>query len=185
MRLKLKDGYQYDKSGNVARTTSAFNRFVATPYGDVPGFGELHYSDKLIVFEYDASDWRECAHKAAIAAGRESFWEEAPTDAEITAAAEGEGPVAPVAPAPRLCAVDRLEAAGYVTKICDGWIAFYSTSHGMTVSIKPTRRAGYFQAKGALGTTGDESPGLNAALESLLAKPVGAVTVAQILGVAP
>jgi hypothetical protein len=88
-------------------------------------------------------------------------------------------------PAPRLCATDRLEAAGFIARLCDERVAFYSPAYrGLTVHIKPTRLAGHFRAE-MLSATGDESPGLNAALESLLSKTVGAVTVAQILGAQP
>ena len=103
---------------------------------------------------------------------------------ELTAAAEGEGPVAP--PAPRLCAVDRLEAAGYYAKPMVGLLLFRHESRPtIDVEYIGTRCARAGIDSPHLRIKGDTVDGLNAALESLLSKPVGAVTVAQILGVAP
>lgn len=131
----------------------------------------------------------ELAHEYLLDCGSESPWVDVLTaeemaDAELTAAAEGEGTAAVEPPAPRLCALDRLIVAGFVTRLCDERVALYSPAfRGITVSVKPTRLVGYFRAE-LFSTAGDEVEGLNAALESLLSKPVGAVTVAQILGVA-
>jgi hypothetical protein len=88
------------------------------------------------------------------------------------------------APAPRPCAVDRLEAAGYKLRAVGNVPMFINSSTRIRVCIGGGIDHYMASALGGVDARGDESPGLNAALESLLSKPVGAVTVAQILGVA-
>jgi hypothetical protein len=90
-----------------------------------------------------------------------------------------------VLPAPRPCAVDRLEAAGYFAQPVTGllWLR-HDTAPGIAVEYIGTRQARAGIDSPHLRIKGDCCDGLNAALESLLSKPVGAVTVAAILGVA-
>ena len=191
MRLQLKPNFRYEhyKVRTGDKTIVSYDRDAERV--------TIHYCGMTQTVNVpDGVSWVKTAFLAFDAAGWHSPWVNAAvTDAELTAAAEGEGPVAP--PAPRLCAVDRLEAAGYELHVDDdercikavhpdrpfrglrfknkiggrkwtAWVDWQASSEDLSVYAR----------------SDDESPGLNAALESLLSKPVGAVTVAQILGVA-
>lgn len=197
MRLQLKPNFRYDRY-----TVQTGGKTIVTYDRDTERVTIRYCGMTQTIDVTDGVSWVKTAFLAFNAAGWHNPWNNVATDAddhadaELTAAAEGEGPVAPVAPAPRLCAVDRLEAAGYELHVdederCIKAVHPDRPFHGLRFKNKIGSRKWTawidWQASSedlSVYARGDESPGLNAALESLLSKHVGAVTVAQILGVA-
>lgn len=181
MRLQLKPGYRYEPNCVVSDGRSVVIHSPESKTVTIMlGFAVSQQHNVA-----DDVSWLKTAHLAFEAAGWDSPWNNVATSEELTAAAEGEGPVAPVTPAPRPCAVDRLEAAGYKLQAHTGTPTFVKPNSRIQVVVGRVGDAYRCSTAGDISKPGDPCPGLNAALESLLSKPVGAVTVAQILGVAP
>jgi len=223
MRLKFKPGFRWFSKGNMrlalqeseclkgALIVESDGKFEAYPHGDsaYEEFDSLAEAHDYLLRVGSESPLRDVTFEPftiaegegpaldedaeACRAHRASLRRIQVVDAPVNMCRCVQTYIEPLAP--RSCAVDRLEAAGYTLQVNQDFRRIEAKrKDSVTVFMTNVLGNGRWDAwidgalpgltMNALFIKGDESPGLNAALESLLSKPVGAVTVAQILGVA-